>query len=115
MLAALTALLAACGPHLADDEERYLAQGYTRLSAHAYVRETDGGHSFAFASEGELGEAAVLTHLREKVEQARSELRQARAGGTDAADSERLERRVRLAEATFEQVLGGLGREPGRR
>lgn len=43
VLAALAVLLAACGPQLAADEERYLAQGYTRLSAHAYVRETDGG------------------------------------------------------------------------
>lgn len=90
-----------------------LAQGYTRLSAHAYVRETDGGHGFSFASEGELGEAAVLTYLREKVEQASEKLRRAQAGGTDPAEIERLERRVKAAERRFDQVLNAFGGRPG--
>lgn len=56
-----------------------------------------------------------MTCLREKVEQASEKLRRAQAGGADPAEIERLKRQVRLAEATFEQVLSGLGRQPGRR
>jgi len=106
-------LLAGCNGQLAASEERYLAQGYTRLSASAYVRETDDGHSFSHVSEGELGEAVVLTYLRQKAEHAREELRRAQAGGADAAEIERLERQVQAAERRFDRLLSAFGGRPG--
>ncbi len=106
-------LLTACDGQLAAREERYLAQGYTRLSAYAYVRETDDGHGFSHISEGELGEAVVLTYLRRRAEQASERLRQARAGGVDAAELERLEGRVKAAEWRLDSFLNSFGERPG--
>lgn len=109
----LASLLVACDGQLAANEERYLAQGYTRLSAHAYVRETGDGHGFLHISEGELGEAVVLTYLRKRAEEARERLRQVRAGGADAAEVEGLERRAKAAERRFASYLSASGRRPG--
>lgn len=101
---ALALLLTACQSSLARNEQQYLAEGYRKLNPYAYVREKPGGHSFSFLAEGELGQATVLSYLRDRESRIRQELGQRQAQGRHDQQTQALERQLQATEQLLESL-----------
>ncbi|BDP41993.1 hypothetical protein DAETH_19620 [Deinococcus aetherius] len=102
---ALTTLLLACSPQLAGSEKQSPAEGYKHLNAWAYIRERPDGHGLSSIYEGELGEAAILTYLRNRMEKADEALKAMTAAGADSAEVRRLEARKASAQRTLDLMV----------
>lgn len=98
-------LLAGCQSGLERSEQKYLAEGYRKLSPYAYIREDPEGGSFSTLSEGDLGEAIILGYLRDQEHQLRRALDQRRARGPSDQTTEVLERRLRSTEHALESLI----------